>query len=130
VAPLGTAFTEEQARAIRRFCQDITLLFDGDSAGRRAVRASREPCKAGGLTAKVASLPDKMDPDELVRTQGPEAVQRVLKAARGMLEYLIDTTLDREYAEVDARERANRVREVQALIREEDDPTVRLMGQR
>jgi len=130
VAPLGTAFTEEQARAIRRFTQDVVLLFDGDSAGRRAVRASREPCKVGGLTAKVASLPDKMDPDELVRTQGPEAVQRTLKAARGMLEYLIDTTLDREYAEVDARERANRVREVVALIREEDDPTVRLMGQR
>jgi DNA primase len=130
VAPLGTAFTEEQARAIRRFSQDVTLLFDGDGAGRRAVRASREPCRVGGLTAKVASLPDKMDPDELVRTQGPEAVQRVLKAARGMLEYLIDTTLDREYAEVDARERASRVREVVALIREEDDSTVRLMGQR
>jgi DNA primase len=130
VAPLGTAFTEEQARAIRRFSQDIVLLFDGDSAGRRAVSASREPCNASGLTAKVASLPDKMDPDELVRTQGPEAVQRVLKAARGMLEYLIDTTLDRAYNEVDARERANRVREVVALIREEDDPAVRLMGQR
>jgi DNA primase len=130
VAPLGTAFTEEQARAIRRFCQDITLLFDGDSAGRRAVRASREPCKVGGLTAKVASLPDTMDPDELVRTQGPEAVQRVLKAARGMLEYLIDTALDRDYNDRDARERSERVREVVGLIREEDDPAVKHMGQR
>jgi len=130
VAPLGTAFTEEQARAIRRFSQDVTLLFDGDAAGRRAVRASREPCKLGGLTAKVASLPDKMDPDELVRTQGPEAVQRVLKAARGMLEYLIDTALDRDYNDRDARERSERVREVVALIREEDDPAVKHMGQR
>lgn len=130
VAPLGTAFTEEQARAIRRFTQDVILLFDGDSAGRRAVRASREPCKAGGLTAKVASLPEKVDPDELVRTGGPEAVERVLKAARGMLEYLIDSTLDRQYADLDARERASRVREVVTLIREENDPTVRLMGQR
>jgi len=130
VAPLGTAFTEEQARAIRRFTQDVILLFDGDSAGRRAVRASREPCRVAGLTAKVASLPDKVDPDELVRTQGPEAVERVLKASRGMLEYLIDSALDREYADLDARERASRVREVVTLIREEDDPTVRLMGQR
>lgn len=130
VAPLGTAFTEEQARAIRRFSPDVTLLFDGDSAGRRAVRASREPCRIGGLTAKVASLPDKTDPDEFVRVQGPEAVQRVLKAARGMLEYLIDVTLDRDYNDLDARERAERVREVVALIREEEDPAVRLMGQR
>jgi DNA primase len=129
VAPLGTAFTEEQARAIRRFSQDVVLLFDGDSAGRRAVHASREPCRVGGLTAKVASLPDKMDPDELVRTQGPEAVQRVLKAARGMLEYLIDTTLDRQYG-VDARERVAIRREVEQLINEESDPTARLLGQK
>ncbi|MEO6603961.1 MAG: DNA primase, partial [Polyangiaceae bacterium] len=129
VAPLGTAFTEEQARGIRRFTQDVVLLFDGDSAGRRAVHASREPCRVGGLTAKVASLPDKVDPDELVRTKGVEAVQRVLKAARPMLEYLIAAALDKEFAKADAHERANRVREVVQLIREEDNPSVRLMAQ-
>ena len=129
VAPLGTAFTEEQARAIRRFTQDVVLLFDGDSAGRRAVHASREPCRVGGLTAKVATLPDKVDPDELVRSKGAEAVQRVLKAARPMLEYLIAAALDKEFAKADAHERANRVREVVQLIREEDNPSVRLMAQ-
>lgn len=129
VAPLGTAFTEEQARAIRRFTQDVVLLFDGDTAGRRAVQASREPCRVGGLTAKVASLPDKVDPDELVRTKGVEAVQRVLKAARPMLEHLIAAALDKEFAKADAHERASRVREVVQLIREEDNPSVRLMAQ-
>lgn len=129
VAPLGTAFTEEQARAIRRFSQDVILLFDGDSAGRRAVQASREACRLGGLTAKVASLPDKVDPDELVRSKGPEAVQRVLKAARPMLEHLIAAALDKEFAKADAHERASRVREVVQLIREEDNPSVRLMAQ-
>src|SRR6478752_836896 len=92
VAPLGTAFTEEQARSICRFSKDVVLLFDGDAAGRRAVEASRAPCNAAGLRVKVASLPDKTDPDELVRRQGGEGILRVLKAARGMLEYLIDTT--------------------------------------
>jgi DNA primase len=128
VAPLGTAFTEEQARAICRFSKDVTLLFDGDAAGRRAVRASREPCNVAGLSVKVASLPDKTDPDEVVRTQGADGVQRVLKAARGMLEYLIDTTLDRAYG-ADARERIAIRQEVQELIREEPDPTARLLGQ-
>jgi DNA primase len=128
VAPLGTAFTDEQARAIRRFTQNVTLLFDGDSAGRRAVEASREPCKAAGLTAKVASLPDKMDPDELVRTQGPEAALRVIKAARGMLEYLLATTLERAYG-ADAQERIAIRREIVQLIRQEPDRTARLLGQ-
>ncbi len=102
VAPLGTAFTEEQARAICRFSKDVTLLFDGDAAGRRAVQASREPCRVAGLTAKVGLLPDKMDPDELVRTKGAEGVQRVLKAARPMLEHLIGAALDKEFAKADA----------------------------
>jgi hypothetical protein len=52
----------------------------------------------------------------------------VLKAARGMLEYLIDTTLDRAYG-ADARERIAIRQEVQRLIREEPDPTARLLGQ-
>ncbi len=129
VAPLGTAFTEEQARAICRFSKDVTLLFDGDSAGRRAVHASREPCRLAGLSARVASLPDKMDPDELVRSRGAEAVQRVLKAARPMLEHLISAALDKEFAKADAHERASRVREVVQLIRDEDNPSVRLMAQ-
>ena len=129
VAPLGTAFTEEQARAIGRFSKDVTLLFDGDSAGRRAVQASREPCRLAGLNAKVGVLPDKMDPDELVRTKGAEGVQRVLKAARPMLEHLIGAALDKEFAKADAHERANRVREVVQLIRDEDNPSVRLMAQ-
>jgi DNA primase len=128
VAPLGTAFTEEQARGICRFSKEVTLLFDGDAAGRRAVEASREPCNVAGLRVKVASLPEKVDPDELVRRQGAEGVQRVLKAARGMLEYLIDTTLDRAYG-ADARERIAIRQEVQRLIREEPDPTARLLGQ-
>ena len=47
VAPLGTAFTVEQAKQIRRFTSDVVLMFDGDSAGKRATNASREPCQAG-----------------------------------------------------------------------------------
>jgi DNA primase len=130
VAPLGTAFTEEQARAIRRFSPEVTLLFDGDSAGRRATVAARDACRSAGLTAKVATLPDGIDPDELVRQGGPDAVKRSLKAARGMLEYLIDSALDQSYASADARERAERVRAVKELLRSEEDPTVNLMAQR
>src|SRR5262249_29725135 len=61
VAPLGTAFTVEQARQIRRFTPNVTLLFDPDEAGRRAVRAARDTCREGGLTARVATLPEGID---------------------------------------------------------------------
>src|SRR5580700_3149992 len=44
VAPLGTAFTEDQAKLLRRYATDLTLLFDGDAAGRKAVVAAEQPC--------------------------------------------------------------------------------------
>jgi len=129
VAPLGTAFTPEQARQIKRFAPGVTLLFDGDSAGRRAARTAREACREAGLHARVATLPDGTDPDDLARQQGPEAVRRVLGAARGMLEYLIDSALDGGFAADDARARAAKIREVTELLSAEDDPAVRAMAE-
>ena len=129
VAPLGTAFTAEQARLIKRFAPQVTLLFDGDAAGRRAVVASREPCKQAGLLAKVATLPQGTDPDELVRVHGAEAIRRVTGAGRGLLEYLIDTALDTSLAANDSRARAAKIREVSDLLVSDDDPAVRALAE-
>jgi DNA primase len=127
VAPLGTAFTEEQARLVRRFAGDVTLLFDADEAGRKAARASRKPCAAAGLNAHVAVLPGKTDPDEFVRAKGPDALRELCGSARGMLEYLIEVELDETFHAVDARERVDRVERVGKLLAEESDPLVRSM---
>ena len=62
VAPLGTAFTVDQAKLLRRYAVEVTLLFDGDAAGRKAAPAAEEPCDQAGLDAKVALLPDGADP--------------------------------------------------------------------
>ena len=45
----------EQARQLKRFTQNVTLFFDGDSAGKRAAVAAREPCREAGLSVSVAS---------------------------------------------------------------------------
>lgn len=128
VAPLGTAFTAEQGKEIRRYTNQAVLLFDGDSAGRKAAESSRTPAREVGLVARVASLPDGVDPDDLARQAGPDAVRRVISAARSMLEYLIETTLDER---VDgALDKADRIRRVRRLIDEENDPTVRAMAKR
>ncbi len=129
VAPLGTAFTPEQAAAIKRFAPEVVLLFDGDAAGRKAVKAAREPCKKAGLVARAATLPEGVDPDELSRERGPDAVKAVIQAARGLLEHLVAACLDERFTSASAEERAERVREVVALINGEDDPAVRAMAQ-
>ncbi|MFO7181551.1 MAG: DNA primase [Pseudomonadota bacterium] len=130
LAPLGTAFTVEQAQQIRRLTTDVVLLFDGDSAGRRAIRAAREVCQRAGLTARVAPLPDGVDPDELVRQKGSDAIERLVAAAQPLLEYLIDGVLDEGFQREDARGQAARVQEALELLRSEEDPTVRALAER
>jgi DNA primase len=128
VAPLGTAFTAGQAKLLKRFAPNVTILFDGDAAGRKATRASRGPCREGGLAAKVAVLPDGVDPDDLVLKKGKEALEAVLKSAREMMEYLMEDALDPEAFQTGSIvERTARVRAAVELIREEQDPSLRLL---
>lgn len=129
VAPLGTAFTVEQAKQIRRFAPRVTLLFDGDAAGQRAARAAREPCQEAELTARVGTLPAATDPDDLVRTKGPDALRAVVQAASGLLEYLIERELDQKIRPDDARGQAARIRAVSELLAAEKDPAVRALAQ-
>ena len=128
VAPLGTAFTAEQAKLLRRLAPDITLMFDGDSAGRRAVLSSREAIHEAGLSCRVANLPDGTDPDDLVRRAGPDAIVNCVQAARGLLEYLIDTCLDSGFLKDDPLTRAAKIKEVVDIIASEKDPETRAMA--
>ena len=127
VAPLGTAFTADQAKLLRRYGARVTLLFDADAAGRKAARAAEAPCEEAGLDAKVATLPDRTDPDEFVRAKGPAALRHVVTQARGLFEYLIDVDLDESFNAADLVERAARAARVADIIERQKDPVVRGM---
>lgn len=128
VAPLGTAFTPEQAKLLKRFAPSVVFLFDGDAAGKKAVRLSREPIRESRITARVATLPDGIDPDQLSRDRGVGAISDLVAHAKGMLEALIEMALDDSFAQADALERQTRIGYVVKLIAEEDDPVVRAMA--
>jgi DNA primase len=127
VAPLGTAFTADQARLLKRYTPDVTILFDGDAAGRKATRLARGPCREAGLTAKVARIPDGTDPDELARTRGVDALRDVLAQTKGFEEHMMDELLDESFAQADATERMARVNEVLKLIADANDPLARML---
>ncbi len=129
VAPLGTAFTEEQGKLIRRFTQNVTLLFDGDAAGRKATMASRGPAKDAGLVVNVARLPLGSDPDDFLRSKGAENLTRLLSSATGMLDYLIAEVLDESFNAADALGRATKLKQVTDLLASEEDPNVRALAE-
>nr|WP_242653280.1 DNA primase [Sphingomonas jatrophae] len=83
VAPLGTALTEHQLERLWRLVDEPILCFDGDKAGRRAaVRAAQRalPLLRPGKALAFALLPEGQDPDDLVRSGGPEAMEALLDA--------------------------------------------------
>jgi DNA primase len=126
VAPLGTAFTAEQAALLKRFGTHVTLAFDGDTAGKKATAASREACASVALSARVASLPTGKDPDALVREQGVEGLRRMFESATGLVEWLIDEALEPStFRRVPLQEQLERVRTVGDLLAKETDGEMR-----
>src|SRR5438094_6698543 len=77
VASSGTALTEEQVRLLKRFTDELLLVFDSDRAGRAAMRKAAALAAAHGMRTRVVTLPDSAkDPDEFLRAAGPDAVSR------------------------------------------------------
>src|SRR5438046_10416700 len=72
VAPQGTAFTENQARILKRFVSEVVLCFDSDAAGAKAAERSLDALLQNDLIVRVVELPRGEDPDSMVRREGKE----------------------------------------------------------
>jgi DNA primase len=87
VASSGTALTEEQVRLLKRFTDELLLVFDSDRAGREASRKAAILAAQTSMRTRVISVPGAKDPDEFLRAAGPDAVARwdelVAKAPSG-----------------------------------------------
>lgn len=91
VAPLGTALTREHIRSLRGYCDEVVLLFDGDSAGLKAALRAVPFFLAEQVDARVAVLPAGHDPDSYVREKGPESVDRLVAGASPLAEFVFET---------------------------------------
>src|SRR5438552_7279727 len=76
VASSGTAMTDDQVRLLKRFTDELLLVFDSDRAGRAAMRKAATLAAAHGMRTRVVTLPDAKDPDEFLRAAGPDAAAR------------------------------------------------------
>jgi DNA primase len=97
VAPQGTAFTENQARVLKRFVDEVVLCFDADAAGQKAAERSLDALLQNDLIVRIAEIPAGEDPDSLVRREGKEAFESRVGGARDFFDYWIE----REAAGVD-----------------------------
>ncbi len=90
VAPQGTAFTEDQARILKRFVSEVVLCFDADNAGQKAAERSLDALLQNNLIVRVAAMPAGEDPDSLVRKQGREAFEKLITGASDFFQHWIE----------------------------------------
>jgi DNA primase len=111
VSPMGTALTEDQLRLLKRFTRKIVLALDPDAAGQKAILRGLDAARqamdregelrfdARGLLRnearlqadlRVASLPDELDPDEVV-ARDPEEWARLIETAKPIVTHVMET---------------------------------------
>jgi DNA primase len=111
VSPMGTALTEDQIRLLKKFTRKIVLALDPDTAGQKAVLRGLDAARASmdreeelrfdarGLLRhearlqadlRVASMPDELDPDEIV-ARNPQEWADLIAAAKPIVEHVLDT---------------------------------------
>ena len=90
VASLGTAFTENQAKLLKRFSNEIIIAYDADIAGQSATLKGLAILEKEGCNVKVLTIPSGKDPDEFVRKEGVEAFRERIKKSVSLIEYKID----------------------------------------
>jgi DNA primase len=95
VAVLGTAFTPEQARELRKVATSAILCFDVDAAGVEAALKSIDVLAAEGVRAAALRIPDGKDPDEFVRRNGAAAFGELLAKPIAATQLKIDAEIDR-----------------------------------
>lgn len=90
VAPLGTAFTREQAQLIKRYVKEAILLYDPDDAGVKASWRTAQILLAEDLYVRVATVPDGLDPDDYAAQKGAGALASVVDRAQDVVDFWLD----------------------------------------
>ena len=90
VATMGTALTKDQARILKRYTDKVYISYDGDFAGQKASIRGLEILSEEGLEVKVVSLPDGMDPDDVVKNMGAEGYRKLLESAMPLIDFKLD----------------------------------------
>lgn len=115
VASSGTALTQDQVRLIKRYTQNLTILYDGDAAGVKAALRGLDIALEEGMNVKVVLLPAEDDPDTLVQKLGGEGFRKYVEENKKDLIHL-KTDLFLEEAKGDPVKVAGIIKDIVASI--------------
>jgi len=93
VASLGTALSEDHAKLLARWSDEVVILYDADAAGQKAAERAIEVLRPEKVQLRVALMPPGEDPDTLLRSQGPVAIENAVKGATLPTEFKLDQVI-------------------------------------
>ncbi len=125
VAPLGTSLGEEHARLLKRYTENVILLFDPDEAGIKAALRGSLVLTARGMFVKVASLPDSLDPDEYIAKYGKEAFEQILDNAEELIAFHTRRQLAKYPTPLSAQDKTHIATELAEIIAQQPDAIVK-----
>ncbi|WP_428074319.1 DNA primase [Candidatus Avelusimicrobium luingense] len=125
VAPLGTSLTEEHARLLKRYTENVILLFDPDAAGIKAALRGSLVLISRGLFVKIATLPDGLDPDEYIAANGKEAFEQILDKAEDVIAFYTRELMKKCAMPLSAQDKTHLVTELAEVITQQPDAIVR-----
>jgi DNA primase len=91
IAPLGTAFTREHARLLRRYTHHVLICYDADKAGLAASERAFRELAPEGLSVRVVCMPAGDDPDTYLKSHGVDAFRRLLGEAKEFFDFKLET---------------------------------------
>jgi DNA primase len=124
VASSGTSLTNEQVRMLRRYTENVTILYDGDAAGIKASFRGLDMILEQGLNVKIVLFPDGEDPDSFARKNSPVFIKDYIQSeARNFIEF--KTSILAEEAGNDPIRKAGMIREIIGSLALIPDPVLR-----
>ena len=121
VASLGTALTSQQASLLKRYTDEVLIIYDSDEAGVKAALRAIPMLKTAGLSTKVINLRPYKDPDEFIKNMGKEAFQERLDHGMNSCMYELKA-LEGQYDMEDPQGRTDFFKETaKRLLRFEDE---------
>jgi len=123
VAPMGTAFTDTQARLLKRYVARAIIAFDGDSAGEEATVKALPALERAGIEALVVRFDKGDDPDTYIRREGKEAFDRLIEDAEPLISWALDRVIPKSEL-LPIEERIKALEEASKIMEHVREPVV------
>ncbi len=124
VACLGTALTDEQARLVSTYADEVITCYDSDEAGQKATRRAFSIFEKLGIKVRVLSIPDAKDPDEFIQKFGAARFKMLIEGSKSVTDFMLAKAVEKYDLSLPA-DKVNYIKEITGVLASLPSPVER-----